>query len=49
MTDAGLAAFIKCYHPENHHNRTETWLPENPGGRFRRYDVKDILVRVATQ
>ena len=48
MTDAGLAAFIKCYNPVNRHNRTETWSPENPDGRFRRYDVKDILERDKT-
>ena len=48
MTDAGLAAFIKCYHPENRHNRTKIWSPENPDGRFRRYDVKDILERDKT-
>ena len=43
MTDAGLAVFIKCYHPGNRHNCTETRSPENPEGRFLRYDVKDIL------
>ena len=43
MTDAGLADFIKCYHPGNRHNRAETRSPENPEGRFLRYDVKDIL------
>ena len=43
MTDADLADFIKCYNPENRHERKETWSPENPDGRFRRYDVKDIL------
>ena len=48
MTDADLADFIKCYNPENRHNRTETWSPENPNGHFRRYDMKDILERDKT-
>ena len=34
--------------PENRHDRTETWSEENPDGRFRRFDVKDILERDKT-
>ena len=48
MTDADLLDFIQCYHPENRHERTETWSEENPDGRFRRFDVKDILERDKT-
>lgn len=48
MTDADLADFIQRYNPENRHERTETWSEENPDGRFRRYDVKDILERDKT-
>lgn len=43
MTDADLADFVKCYNPENRHGRTETWSEDNPDGRWRRFNVKDIL------
>ena len=48
MTDADLEHFIACYHPENRHERTQTWSEENPDGRFRRFDVQDILSRDKT-
>ena len=48
MTDADLQDFIQCYHPENRHERTETWSPENPEGRWRRFTVDEILERDKT-
>ena len=48
MTDADLADFVKCYNPLNRHKRTETWSDTNPDGRFRKFDVKDILERDKT-
>ena len=49
MTDRDLEDFIRCYHPENRHERKETWSPENPDGRWRCFDVeKDILPRDKT-
>ena len=45
MTDADLEDFIRCYNPENRHNRKETWSENNPEGRFRRYSVDEILQR----
>ena len=45
MTDKDLEDFVKCYNPENRHQRKETWSEENPDGRWRKYDVKDILAR----
>ena len=36
---------IRCYNPENRHNRKETWSENNPEGRFRRYSVDEILQR----
>ena len=48
MTDADLADFVKCYNPLNRHERTETWSDTNPDGRFRKFDVKDILERDKT-
>ena len=40
--------FIKCYHPENRHERTETWSPENPEGRWRKFSLEEILARDKT-
>jgi type I restriction enzyme M protein len=48
MTDADLADFVNCYNSVNRHSRTETWSEETPEGRFRRFDVKDILSRDKT-
>lgn len=48
MTDADLDDFVKCYNPENRYERTETWSEENPDGRFRCYDVQEILERDKT-
>lgn len=48
MTDADLDDFVRCYNPANRHSRVETWSEENPDGRFRRFDVKDILSRDKT-
>lgn len=43
-----LREFLVCYHPENRHERRETWSPENPEGRFRRYGIDEILTRDKT-
>lgn len=48
MTEADLADFVKCYNPENRYERTQTWSEENPEGRFRRFDIKQILERDKT-
>ena len=48
MTDADLADFIACYNPENRHERTETWSPDNPDGRWRKFSVDEILTRDKT-
>lgn len=45
MQYSDLQDFINCYHPENRYERTETWSEENPEGRWRKFDVKDILER----
>ena len=45
---ADLEDFIRCYHPENRHERTETWSEANPDGRWRRFPVEDILKRDKT-
>ena len=48
MTDADLDDFVRCYHPENRYERRETWSEENPEGRWRRFDVEEILQRDKT-
>jgi len=45
MTDADLEDFIRCYSPENRHQRRETWSEENPDGRWRKFSVDEILNR----
>lgn len=48
MTDADLKDFVNCYNPENCYERIETWSEENPDGRWRKFDVKDVLERDKT-
>ena len=48
MTDRDLEDFIACYHPENRCSRTETWSPDNPDGRWRKFSVQEILERDKT-
>lgn len=48
MTDADLEDFISCYHPENRHERKETWSKENPDERWRCYSIQDIQQRDKT-
>jgi type I restriction enzyme M protein len=43
-----LDDFVKCYNPENRHNRTETHSPENPNGRWRKYTYEEIISRDKT-
>ena len=45
---ADLEDFIRCYHPENRHERTETWSEANPDGRWCRFSAEDILKRDKT-
>ena len=44
-----LQDFITCYHPENRHERQETWHEtDNPEGRWRKYSLEQILARDKT-
>ena len=36
------------YHPENRYERSETWSEDNPDGRWRKFDVSEILARDKT-
>ena len=46
--DADLADFIRCYNPENRHDRHETWSEANPDGRWRKFSADAILKRDKT-
>lgn len=48
MKYSDLQDFINCYNPGNRFERTETWSEDNPDGRWREFDVKDILERDKT-
>lgn len=44
-----LQEFIACYHPENRHERQETWHEtDSPEGRWRKYSLEQILARDKT-
>ena len=43
-----LDDFVKCYNPENIHNRKETYSEENPNGRWRKYSSEELLARDKT-
>jgi len=40
-----LQDFIRCYNPENRHDREATWSEDNPEGRWRRFTYEEILAR----
>lgn len=48
MSYSDLEDFIKCFNPQNRHQRKETWSEENPDGRWRKFCVKEILARDKT-
>ena len=44
-----LQNFVICYHPENRHDRKETWDAEsNPEGRWRKYTYEELMARDKT-
>ena len=45
LTRADLDDFVSCYHPENRHERQETWSEENPEGRWRAFTYKELAAR----
>ena len=45
MQFSDLQDFIACYHPENPNERQETWSPDNPDGRGRKFSIDEILAR----
>lgn len=43
-----LKDFVKCYNPENRHQRHETWSDKNPDGRWRCYSYEEVIKRDKT-
>ena len=39
---------MKCYNPENRHNRKPTWSEKNPQGRWRAFDYEELTNRDKT-
>ncbi|MDE7399058.1 MAG: type I restriction-modification system subunit M [Oscillospiraceae bacterium] len=48
MTYSDLEDFIKCFNPQNRHQRKETWSEENSDGRWRKFGIDEILARDKT-
>ena len=48
MLFSDLQDFIQCYHPENRFERTETWSEANSDGRWRKFNIDEILNRDKT-
>ncbi len=42
---ADLDGFVDCYHAGNRHERTATWAPETPNGRWRAYTYDELAQR----
>ena len=45
LARADLDEFVACYHPANRHERTATWSPAQPTGRWRAYSYEELLAR----
>ncbi|HEU0078800.1 MAG TPA: class I SAM-dependent DNA methyltransferase [Longimicrobiaceae bacterium] len=43
-----LDEFVACYKPATRHDRTATWSPENPDGRWRAFDYEELAQRDKT-
>ena len=44
-----LEDFVNCYCAGHVEDRKETWSPENPNGRWRKYHVNELLARDKTR
>ena len=42
---ADLDDFVACFHAENRHERTATWSPETPDGRWRSFTYDELMAR----
>ena len=40
-----LDDFVRCYNPDNRHQRKPTWSEDNPEGRWRAYSYEELMQR----
>jgi type I restriction enzyme M protein len=40
-----LDEFVACFNPANRHQRTATWSPDNPDGRWREFTYDELMAR----
>ena len=40
-----LDEFVKCYNPQNRHERKPTWSEKNPNGRWRAFEYDELINR----
>jgi type I restriction enzyme M protein len=45
LTRQDLDEFVTCYHPANRHERTPTWSPDHPDGRWRCFSIEELMAR----
>jgi hypothetical protein len=45
LTREDLDEFVRLYNPANRFDRAPTWSTENPEGRWRGYEVAELLAR----
>ena len=49
LKESDLDEFVKCYNPQNRHDRKQTWSEKkNPDGRWRCFKIDEILKRDKT-
>jgi type I restriction enzyme M protein len=49
LKESDLDDFVKCYSPANRHERKATWSEKNPDGRWRAYELDELLKRDKTR
>jgi type I restriction enzyme M protein len=48
LKEEALDEFVKCYNPENRRDRKATYSEKNPDGRWRCFDIDELLKRDKT-
>lgn len=48
LKESDLDDFVKCYNPQNRFKRKETWSEENPNGKWKKFDIDEVLARDKT-
>ena len=48
LKTSDLQEFLECYDPETRFKRNDTWSPESPDGRWRKFTYEEIVARDKT-